>query len=186
VTVKHLGAPCTLGEMQIMAGLSFIENARTMSDTRLIQLEASALKEFLRLDPAATLTLFADICTRFCVAARNERAVLFDVPVRLAALLLSYADEFGVATKEGTVIRYPLTQEDLAAGLGIADRSVRRVLSSWKRSGWLTTHKGWFVVTDKMHLDDLSTKLRFSINYRLGMSLAELASDPTNPGQKAR
>jgi CRP-like cAMP-binding protein len=175
VTVKHVGAPATLGEMQVMAGLAFIENAETLTPSTLVWLDGAAFKAYLAREPRATLALFTDVCARFCVAARNERAILFEVPARLAGLLLTYADVFGVPGPEGTLIRFPLTQRVLADGLGVVERSVRRALGEWKKEGLLTTKKGWFVVTDVAKLDVLSGDLRFSINYRPEVDLKRMA-----------
>jgi CRP-like cAMP-binding protein len=172
-TVKHLSAPCTLGEMQAMARLAFVENAETLTEAKLVRLSSERFREFLARDHRATLLLFEDVCARFCIAARNERAVLFEVPVRLASLLLSYADLFGKPSNDGTRIVYPLTQRSLSDGLGIAERSVRRVIGDWRDKGLLGAHKGWFVIRDVKALEDIAGSLRFNLNYRLGMRVPE-------------
>jgi CRP-like cAMP-binding protein len=172
-TVKHLSAPCTLGEMQAMARLAFVENAETLTEAKLVRLSSDRFREFLARDHRATLLLFEDVCVRFCIAARNERSVLFEVPVRLASLLLSYADLFGRPSKDGTRIVYPLTQRSLSDGLGVAERSVRRVIGDWRDRGLLGAHKGWFVIKDQKALESLAGSLRFNLNYRLGMRVPE-------------
>ncbi|MFO0724334.1 MAG: Crp/Fnr family transcriptional regulator [Myxococcota bacterium] len=181
VTVKHLSGPATLGEMQVMAGLSFIENAETLTGCRLLQLSGPAFRAYLGRDHRATLELFADVCGRFCVAARNERAILFEVPVRLAGLILSYADVFGVKSAEGTLIRFPLTQQALADGLGVVERSVRRALSEWKKEGVVGTKKGWFIIYNAEPLEKLAGDLRFAINYRAEVDLKRLAETEPSP-----
>jgi CRP-like cAMP-binding protein len=174
VTVKHIGAPATLGEMQAMAGLAFIENAETLTPARLVRLETGAFKRYLELDHRATLQIFSDVCARFCVAARNERAILFEVPARLAGLILTYADLFGRQTEEGLLIRYPLTQRSLADSLGVVERSVRRAFSEWRKAGVLEVKKGWLVIRDLPTLEKTSGELRFSINYRSGIDVERM------------
>jgi CRP-like cAMP-binding protein len=176
VTVKHLFSPATLGEMQVIAGLAFVENAEALTPARLVRLRGPALGAYLDRCHRATRALLGEVCGRFCVAARNERAILFEVPSRLAGLLLTYADAFGVEVPEGLMVRYPLTQRTLADGLGVVERSVRRAIAEWKKAGMITTKKGWFVIRDLEAMDRISGELRFSINYRPDVDLDRLRS----------
>ncbi|MCC7385145.1 MAG: Crp/Fnr family transcriptional regulator [Deltaproteobacteria bacterium] len=107
--------------------------------------------------------------------------MLFDVPSRLAGLLLTYADVFGMPDEAGTLVRYPLTQRMLADGLGVVERSVRRALTEWKKEGLITTKKGWFVIAGMEALDRLSGELRFSINYRPQIDGARLKQRTQDP-----
>lgn len=178
VTVKHLDAPCTLGEMQALAGMTYVENAETMTPSVLVWIGADRFEAFLKADHRGTLELLKDVCTRFCVAARNEAVILFEVPVRLASLVLAFADLYGKDSPIGLKIHHRLTHSDLADGLGVTRKSVNRTLSDWKAKGWMTTHKGWLVITDVPALEEVSGGFRFNINYRAGVEV-----DPTRQRQ---
>jgi CRP-like cAMP-binding protein len=162
--------------MQVLAELAFVENAETLTSSRLVRVGSVQFRRFLEADARAALALFRDVCTRFCVAARNERSVLFDVPARLAALLLAYADIFGKPCAGGTRIRFALSQQVLADGLGIAVRSVRRVMAKWQEQDLVVCSNGRYVLKNHQVLQDMSAGLRCNLNYYLGIPVAHPGS----------
>jgi CRP-like cAMP-binding protein len=105
------------------------------------------------------------VARRFCVAIRNEHSLLAPVPARLASLLVAYLEWFGEQTPRGTRLRLPLTQNDLADGLGVGLRSVSRTLTDWTREGLITRERGWLVVRDAPRLRALCEGLLFNLNY---------------------
>ncbi|MBI5511815.1 MAG: Crp/Fnr family transcriptional regulator [Deltaproteobacteria bacterium] len=164
-TVKHLTAPVTFAEMEVIAGCELLESTQALTAARLVRLDADRFRELVDREPAATALLFKDICARFCVAARNETAILCDVPTRLASQLLALADLFGKPTPAGIQIRKAINQGDLANGLGVVERSVRRTMTEWKKRGWISVHKGWLVLNRPEELEALCHGLRFNLNY---------------------
>ena len=164
-TVKNLAPPVTFAEMEVFSGSELLESTQTLTPVRLVRLDAKAFIHFVEREPASATLLLKDVCARFCVAARNESAILCDVPPRLASLLLSLADLFGKPTDQGIQIHKTVTQESLANGLGIVVRSVRRTLTDWRQLGWISTHKGWLVITKPAELEQLCRGLRFGLNY---------------------
>ena len=166
-TVKHLNAPCTFAEMEILAGEpEMLEGVQAITRIKLLQVPASSFITFIHQNMGAAMLLLKDVCTRFCIAARNERAVFFEVGPRVASLLLSYADLFGKPTDNGVRIAHLLTQQDLAHGLGVTVRSVARILAEWKQAGWVARHKGWFVLHAPEELERICHGLRHNLNYR--------------------
>ncbi len=71
------------------------------------------------------------------------------VPQRLARLLLVLADNYGVATEEGTVIRYWVNQGDLATLLGASRQWTNRMLHEFERQGLLAFHDRHIVITNE-------------------------------------
>jgi CRP-like cAMP-binding protein len=173
LTVKHLLAPATFAEMELLAEDELLEDVEILERARLIKIPAAQFRAFLAEDAWAARVLLIDISARFCSAARHERAPFFDLPVRLAAYLLSLAELFGRPSSEGLLIRYPVTQADLADGLGVVVRSVRRTLTEWKSKGWIGQHKGWIVIKNKPELEALAHGLRFNLNHRFPNELLE-------------
>jgi CRP/FNR family transcriptional regulator len=168
VTVKHLQAPCTLGEMQCLAGQErFQENAAALTDCQLLFIPKRAFETFLQGNPDVTLALLKDISARFCVAARNERAPLCSVPQRLASLLLSYAEVFGQKSHDGIKVRFATTQGDMAQGIAADVRSVQRALQDWQQSQVVTRRQGWWVIRDPGSLFREAGELRANLNYRM-------------------
>lgn len=167
VTVKHLSAPVTFGEMEVLCGeVEMLESVEAITNVSLLRVSAKNFCRVLDRDPRATAFMLRDICKRFCVAARNERTLFYEMPVRLASLLLSYAELFGRPDPQGIVIRHVLTQDILARGLGVVVRSVRRTLTQWKQASLIEIRKGRIIVKDKDELDIIANGLRMNLNYR--------------------
>jgi CRP-like cAMP-binding protein len=166
VTVKHLAAPCTFGEKEILARSELVECTESLEACRLIRIPAELFLEALG-DPASPSRLMLeDVCRRFCIAIRNERALISPLSVRLASMLIAFAEWYGRDAQHGVLVRLPLTQQDLADSLGVGLRTVSRVVTEWTNKGWLAREKGWLVIRDIAAVDAESAGLRSSLNYR--------------------
>lgn len=166
LTVKHLQAPATFGEMEALSGNAYLENAEALSHCRIVRIPARVFVSFVDTHASVAAVLLRDVCARFCVAARNERVPFGEVDARLASLVLAYAELFGRETSDGLRIKHKLTLQDFAYGLGVTIRSVTRTVTAWKKNDWLVREKGWFVVRDRKALEALAGDLRANINYK--------------------
>ncbi|MEO0811683.1 MAG: Crp/Fnr family transcriptional regulator, partial [Myxococcota bacterium] len=165
VTVKHLGAPCTLGEMQALTGLAYFQFAEALTRCLLVRVRADALVHFLEANSAATQGLLRDVARRLYLAYRNEASILANVTGRVASLLLAYAEAFGRESADGVVIRYPLTQKIVAQETGATTKSINRAFSAWRDAGVVDTHKGWFLLRRIGEIEAASGGLRFNLKY---------------------
>lgn len=165
VTVKQLSAPCTFAEKEVIADCEVVECTETVTQCRVIRIPPQRYTDALRSDTAATWHVLQDVCRRFCVAIRNEKALISPVPVRLASLLLAFADMFGARSPDGIKIKLALSQKDLADGVGGGLRSVSRTITDWTKRGWLKRHKGWIVIMDEEAMLGMAGSLRYNLNY---------------------
>lgn len=166
LTVKLLRAPSTFGEMEVLSGCDYLECAETTEESVLVRIEAQRFREFMEACPQAAFVMLTDVCRRFCAATESEKAPFGDVPSRLAALLLSYAEVFGRRVEDGLQIRHRLTQEDMADGLGVVVRSVARAVKMFTSEGWLAYRKGWWLLVRPDALEELCRGRQFSLVYR--------------------
>lgn len=161
VTVKHIVAPSTVAEVEVITSSAFLESVESLSPCTLVRIEAAPFVALLSEDLASTRAVLQDIAQRFCSVVLNEHTLFYELPVRLASLLLTYADWFGVRVEDGVRIRLHVKQEDLANSLGVVVRSVSRTMSRWKRQGWISSRKGWIVLHRVDELERLCHDLRF-------------------------
>ena len=63
----------------------------------------------------------------------------YDVPVRLARILVSLVSTHGVLTSRGWEIGFPITQPELAALIGAAEPTVHKSLTELRRRKVLDT-----------------------------------------------
>jgi CRP-like cAMP-binding protein len=171
VTISNLIAPSILGETCVIAesvgqeSLGYLEHTMAIKPATLVEVPAPEFLRFVRDDAATMQEVLEDVCRRQCAGARRDLDVLLDVPERLASLFLAYVEIAGQPGDSGTVIKLPLTHEDLANGLGVAVKSIARTLKDWQTQGWVTRHKGWFVVRDASAIAALCDDAPVHLNY---------------------
>lgn len=78
--------------------------------------------------------------------------VLSDVPGRMAYLLLTLAERFGVATEHGVAVHHDLTQAELAQMVGASRETVNKVLTDFVVRRWITTSGRTVVIKDPARL----------------------------------
>ncbi|WP_026343178.1 Crp/Fnr family transcriptional regulator [Nocardia sp. BMG111209] len=94
----------------------------------------------LERNPPIALAVNESIVAKLLVA--NERRIDFtgcDVPTRLARVLHQIAMTYGEAVGAGAVIRWPITQPELATLSGAAEPSVHKALRRLRESGVIAT-----------------------------------------------
>jgi CRP/FNR family transcriptional regulator, nitrogen oxide reductase regulator len=171
-TVTTLVAPNAFGEKTIIAesagapALGYPESTMASTSSKVVEIPAEAYLEFLKSSPSSAFELLRDICCRFTLSARREVDVMLPVHVRLASLLLSFAEAAGQQGPDGITIRLALTHDDLAHGLGVATKSVQRTLREWAAEDLVTRKKGWLVIRDAEALAELCGEHRTNHVYR--------------------
>jgi len=172
LVVKLLEAPAVFGEMECIAGIGHLESVEAVERVRLLRVPAQAFLAAVRDSHALCANLLSDVAKRLCIAAQNERALAFHpVESRLAQLLLTYLDLYGLPCEGGHMIRIPLTQEGLAQALGINRRSVTRALQRWSAEGLLDKRDGRYVITRREGLERVTDPHLLRIGYRSGAKL---------------
>jgi CRP-like cAMP-binding protein len=114
----------------------------------------------------ANMEATIDIALAFTGAARMEAARLVESDSLLATLLLAYADVFGEQQGEECVISLRRSQSDLAEAIGVAERSVNRIMTRWKSEGWVGKRGGRYVVQNRGRLLELAGDLAGCIVHR--------------------
>ncbi len=172
VVVKLFRAPAVFGEMECLTGVPYLETVQALERSVVLELPCAELIAALRRSHALTFNVLGDLAARLCIAAQNERSLAFHpVETRLANLLLTYLDFYGLPVPQGTRIRIPLSQDDLANALGVARRSVTRALKQWQDEDLIVKEGGCFVVRDKARLEAVTDPTLLRIGHRTGLRL---------------
>jgi CRP-like cAMP-binding protein len=77
-----------------------------------------------------------------------EELALFELPVRLARVLVQLADAYGRPSVEGTRIGLRLSQRDLATLVASSRESVNKQLRAWQKLGVLDMDGGHIVLRE--------------------------------------
>ena len=147
VTVQLYGAPSAWAEIQLLHDQRHSENCVAVDRARALRVPKRDFLRLMHAHPAFMMNVLRDASARLLLASHHERAVaLSDVGERLADLLLSYVRMYGVPAEGGQMIRIPLSQADLARGLGVALKSVSRAFQELIHDGVLEKRGARYLV----------------------------------------
>ncbi|MFC9329588.1 Crp/Fnr family transcriptional regulator [Kitasatospora sp. NPDC057015] len=109
----------------------------------------SEFRSFLARHPAAAGQVHSSLSEKFRQAIR-WRLSFVDGPVlsRLALVLLDLVERWPLRVPEGTAVGIPLNQGELAALVGVEERSVNNALAELRKSGTVLTGYRRIVVVD--------------------------------------
>ncbi len=109
-----IGGPALFGERP-----RHIWSAQAMGPTRVLAISTRALKQLAEELPAVALAIIDALSFKLhWVSLMLQTMGTESVTQRLATLLLRLSETYGEPSPEGTVIRYPFSQADLASMVG--------------------------------------------------------------------
>lgn len=153
---SQLAAGHWFGEVPLLDQQPRAFEVSAQGDTEVAVLSADAFWRIIDADPAALLVLTRLVCNRYRQAlAWIEDASLRSVPARLAARLLAMQAFAGAGS---TALQ--LSQEDLAAQLGVARQTVNRQLKAWERAGLIGLRYAALDIVDGAGLQQVARAAR--------------------------
>ena len=145
------------GEIALLDGKSRTAEAVAIEETSLLVLERRDFLPFLADRPAACLHLLSVLCARLRQTSQQlEDALFLDLQPRLARCLVRLAERFGKTVGTGIQIDVRLSQQELAAFVGMTRESVNKQLSIWRRDGVVGFSAGTVTIHDLAELRSLS------------------------------
>jgi CRP-like cAMP-binding protein len=135
-----------LGELAAVTGRPRAASVRAIEPCTVVQLTGAQFIEVLHARPEIAIATIKTVAARLRSAesARVDSAAL-DVSRRVAVVLVRLAEERGRTVPEGVVID-ALSQEDVAAQIGAARRTVARALRVLRERGIVQTGRRRFVI----------------------------------------
>jgi CRP-like cAMP-binding protein len=130
------GAGESLGEAALFDGGPYLASAQAQTDSHLLFLPLREVHALYGRHPAIAHCVVKDMGRRLReMIALVGRLSLQDVPTRVAASLLHYAEGSTGGLRPGASFRLPRTQEELARELGTTRESVARSLKRFRAEG---------------------------------------------------
>lgn len=152
-----LDAGDVLGEIALLDGKERTAGATALRASELFRIDRPAFIAFLERHPKLCIQMMGVLCERLRWVSENiEDAVFHDVPRRLARRILLLAETYGQRTANGVKVNQAVSQEGLAAMLGVTREMVNKSLRALRNSGAITYTKGFIVVTDLHLLKDMA------------------------------
>lgn len=136
LTHNVMEAGAVFGEIALLDGRARSVDVTAMEDGVLLELSRAAFLPFMLARPELMLRLMGLLCDRLRrSSAAFEDVALSPLPIRLARLLLTLADEHGRPVPQGIRIHARLSQSDLSARVASSRESVNKQLRQWRGQG---------------------------------------------------
>ncbi|MCZ6636538.1 MAG: Crp/Fnr family transcriptional regulator [bacterium] len=130
------------GEMSLLDGFPRSANVTTMAETELLMVRRADFLHFIQNSPQTAIKLLAVLAQRLRKTDRKiEGLALSDVTGRITQTLLQLAEEQGVPTPDGILIKNRPTHQDLANMSGTTRETVSRTLKRLETQGYIM-HRG--------------------------------------------
>lgn len=147
--VKVLKGPTFFGSVEaISQQVEYLESVRALGAADCAAISSDEFRELLLERPKLAFECLLDMSGAFAVAARFEPARLYETEVLLANLLAAYAQVVGRRIGQGVRIEVRRSQRELADAIGAGERSVNRILASWKDAGLITKESGQYTLLE--------------------------------------
>ena len=147
LTLNVINTGEIFGEIALLDGQPRSADAVAIEDTVLLVVERRYFLPFLRHKEDLCLRLLAVLCSRLRrTSTALEEIALFDLPVRLARVLLKLAEDYGRPGSTGTRIDLKLSQRDLSNLVAASRESVNKLLRTWRENGTVVLEDGFIVL----------------------------------------
>jgi CRP-like cAMP-binding protein len=147
ITLNVISAGEIFGEIALLDGKPRSADATALEPARLLAVERRVFLPFLRQNDDLYLRLLAVICDRLRrTSLALEELALFDLPTRLARLLLKLADDYGRPAGSAVRLDIKLSQRDLSTLVASSRESVNKQLRLWREDGVIELDGGYILL----------------------------------------
>ena len=156
ITLNIIRPGEVFGEIALLDGQPRTADATAIEETALLVVERRQFLPFLSRNQDLVLRLLAMLCARLRQTnLALEQVALFDLPTRLAQVMLKLAADYGRPTPNGTRIDFKLSQRDLSNLVAASRESVNKQISVWREEGVLSMDAGYIVLRQQAELQSM-------------------------------
>lgn len=132
----------SFGEIALLDGKPRSANAVAMEATRTLTLDRGDFLDIMTRNPEMVGAVLAAVAAGWRRTSHLlEDAIFLDLPGRLAKRLLQLAEKHGIRTGTGIEIDLSLTQQDLAAAVGVSREALNKQLGLFQERGLVALAK---------------------------------------------
>ncbi len=145
------------GAFNLLKEDEFDMDAVALEDSDVSLLAKSEFDKIILSNPEITLKVFEKAYERITKAeALVERLSINNLDSKVAGLLVHLAKEFGIETKEGTLIRLSISREEMGSYAGIARETMSRKLNYFQEIGLIIVkNKKQILIKNMVDLENL-------------------------------
>ena len=151
ITLNVIGPGELVGEFALLDGKPRSNDVIAVEDTTVMVVERQQFMPFLLRHDTLVERLLVVLCDKLRrTSLALEEIALFDVPERLARLLVKLAADYGrpvpAGQGQGVRIDLKLSQRDLSTLVASTRESVNKQLRVWREEGAIDQRDGYLIV----------------------------------------
>ncbi len=144
------------GEMAILDKELRSATAQAMEDTDMMVIDNNSFRLLLKDNSEILFNIIETLCFRLRESNRHIHIITFqNIMGRTASALLDLASRCGEKTQKGIKINLEITHQELANLVGTAREIITKVLSSFKRNGYLSIDDHYIIIIDEEKLKEV-------------------------------
>ena len=149
VLLDMVGPGQGFGSLEELGDTTYSEDVTAQTSACILHIHASTFAALMHTFPAIALATLRFVSSNL-TDARNtiEQLSTYPVEQRLAATLMRLADRVGTQRDTDVLIEIPLSRQDLADMTGSKVETVSRVMSEFRRAGWIESGRKWIAIVD--------------------------------------
>jgi CRP-like cAMP-binding protein len=166
LTLRLFRAPAIFGEAEAWSGIPYIENVEAVETSDVLVMPIEAVEALLRTESECAIQTIRDLARRFALTIYNEKSLAFSpATMRLASFLVDYVT-FNQAEGEARPF-IDLTQDDMAAAIGVTRRAVAHDMGMWVKEGIVVRKGRSYRLLDLERLKRYCDSSRLTLTYTL-------------------
>jgi CRP-like cAMP-binding protein len=147
ITLNVINPGEVFGEIALLDGKPRSADCSAIEESTLLVLERRHFLPFLRRNEDLYLRLLAVLCEKLRrTSMALEDLALFDLPARLARVLLKLASDYGRPVGKDIRIDFKMSQRDLANLVASSRESVNKQLKVWRDDGVVDLDAGYLIL----------------------------------------
>ncbi|MBV8576838.1 MAG: Crp/Fnr family transcriptional regulator [Acetobacteraceae bacterium] len=147
ITLNVIDRGEIFGEIALLDAKPRSADATAIEKTQLLVVERRHFLPFLKQNDDLPLRLIAVLCERLRrTSLALEDIALFDLPARMARLLVKLGDDYGRQSPRGLRIDLKLSQRDISTLVASSRESVNKQLKAWRDDGVVDIESGYIVI----------------------------------------
>jgi CRP/FNR family transcriptional regulator len=148
-TIKIMEEGDVFGESTLFIGGEYPATAEAIEDSEILELKNKDIEDLILKDAQIALSIIKILAKRLkYIAVVIENLALRDSVGRTASILLTFARERGISTKEGILVEIDLKRQELANLAGTSRENITRILSQMDRDGIIKLSKDKILIKD--------------------------------------
>ena len=147
ITLNVINRGEIFGEIALLDAKPRSADATAIEKTPLLVVERRQFLPFLKHNDDMPLRVIAVLCERLRrTSLALEDIALFDLPARMARLLVKLGDDYGRQSPGGLRIDLKLSQRDISTLVATSRESVNKQLKAWRDDGVVDIQSGYLIL----------------------------------------